>query len=66
MYKIKNSDYPQIKDIMKPGMTFTIEPIFTLFPTEEIEVWQDNFTAIVENNPNAQFEHTLLIVEGGC
>lgn len=29
-------------------------------------VWKDNFTAISPNNPNAQFEHMILIVEGGC
>jgi methionine aminopeptidase len=52
---------------MKVGQVFTIEPILTLFPLEgNKKVWADNFTAISINNPNAQFEHTILIVEDGC
>lgn len=52
---------------MKVGQVFTIEPIITLFPLQgKTKIWADNFTAISENNPNAQFEHTILIVEGGC
>lgn len=41
---------------MKPGNVFTIEPIFTLYPTfNNMELWADNFTVISKNNPNAQF-----------
>lgn len=29
-------------------------------------MWRDGFTTISSDNPNAQFEHTLLIVEDGC
>jgi len=57
-----NSDYPQFSDVMKVGHTFTIEPIITLNPLNNIKIWKDNFTAISNNNPNAQFEHTILIV----
>lgn len=51
---------------MKAGQVFTIEPIITLYPISSLKVWKDNFTAISENNPNAQFEHTILILEDGC
>jgi hypothetical protein len=40
---------------MRAGQVFTIEPIISLFPTEKLNVWKDNFTAISPNNPNAQF-----------
>lgn len=58
--------YPQQTDIMQVGNTFTIEPIFTLNPINNPQIWDDGFTFISPDNPNAQFEHTLLIVEGGC
>jgi methionine aminopeptidase len=29
-------------------------------------MWSDNMTMISENNPNAQFEHMVLIKEDGC
>ena len=52
---------------MKPGNIFTIEPILTLYPTENnLHIWSDNFTVISPNNPNAQFEHMILITETGC
>jgi len=52
---------------MKVGQVFTIEPIITLSPLgNNKKIWNDNFTAISENNPNAQFEHTILFVEGVC
>ncbi len=51
---------------MEVNQVFTIEPIITLYPIQRLKIWHDNFTAISENNPNAQFEHTLLIVDGGC
>jgi methionyl aminopeptidase len=50
---------------MQAGQVFTIEPIITLFPSPSLQVWKDNFTAISTNNPNAQFEHTLLLLEDG-
>jgi hypothetical protein len=40
---------------MKPGNVFTIEPILTLYPVGDYQLWKDKFTAISWNNPNAQF-----------
>lgn len=51
---------------MAPGMTFTIEPIFSL-GTEELELWDDGWTtATVDGSRTSQCEHTILITEDGC
>jgi methionyl aminopeptidase len=50
---------------MVPGMSFTIEPIIMMYPYEELYLWEDNWTVIAENNPSAQWEHSLLITESG-
>jgi len=50
---------------MKPGMTFTIEPILTL-GGPEIEVQEDGWTAVsVDGERSSQFEHTVLITDNG-
>lgn len=50
---------------MKPGMTFTIEPVISL-GTEEIEIQEDGWTAMsTDNSRSAQFEHTVLITNDG-
>lgn len=59
-----DNDYPV--GVMQPGMTFTIEPIFSL-GTEEIELWEDGWTAAtVDGSRTSQFEHTILITDNGC
>ncbi len=58
--------HPGLQDIMQPGNVFTIEPIFTLYPISNPMLWRDGFTFISPDNPNAQFEHMILIVEDGC
>lgn len=51
---------------MRPGMTFTIEPILTL-GVMDAEILEDDWTAVsVDNARSAQFEHTILITEDGC
>lgn len=62
IYHVDNP-YP---GILKPGMTFTIEPILT--PGEpEIEILEDDWTAVtVDNAWTAQAEHTVLITDSGC
>ena len=52
---------------MEVGNVFTIEPIVTMFPVVHgrISQWGDQFTMVSENNPNAQFEHMVLITESG-
>jgi methionyl aminopeptidase len=51
--------------IMRPGMTFTIEPMITL-GTWQHKLWPDNWTAVTaDGKRTAQFEHTLLVTDTG-
>lgn len=50
---------------LRPGMTFTIEPMINL-GSYEVEVLDDDWTAVtVDGTLSAQFEHTLLVTEDG-
>jgi len=50
--------------IMRPGMTFTIEPMITLGGIN-YKIWDDDWTAVTaDGKRTAQFEHTLLVTEG--
>ncbi len=52
---------------MKVGNVFTIEPVMSHKQSSEgLQLWSDGMTVISENNPNAQFEHMILIVNNGC
>ena len=51
--------------VMKPGHTFTIEPMICE-GTQESDLWPDAWTAVTKDlGRSAQFEHTLLITEDG-
>ncbi|PXF45294.1 Methionine aminopeptidase 1A [Gracilariopsis chorda] len=51
--------------ILKPGVTFTIEPMINE-GTHRNVVWPDDWTATtLDGRRSAQFEHTLLITETG-
>ncbi|KAG8890849.1 Methionine aminopeptidase 1 [Tulasnella sp. 332] len=52
---------------MRPGMTFTIEPMINLGPSYAAdEHWPDKWTCTTsDGNHSAQFEETLLITETG-
>lgn len=51
--------------VMRPGMTFTIEPALTQ-GTEEVEILEDQWTVVtVDNARSAQSEHTVLITTKG-
>ncbi len=51
--------------IMKPGMTFTIEPMITL-GTWQHKTWDDGWTAVTSDGKRtAQYEHTCLVTEDG-
>ena len=50
---------------LRPGMIFTIEPMFTTGSSDCFE-WNDDWTvATVDGSLAAQFEHTILITEEG-
>ncbi|HET6873959.1 MAG TPA: type I methionyl aminopeptidase [Acidimicrobiales bacterium] len=56
----------QASTIMKPGMTFTIEPMITVGSWRE-RMWDNGWTAVtVDGKRTAQFEHTLVVTEEGC
>lgn len=50
---------------LKPGMTFTIEPMINL-GKRHCKLLKDGWTVLTKDGkPSAQFEHTILITEGG-
>jgi methionyl aminopeptidase len=54
------------KTIMKPGMTFTIEPMINLGHWHH-RTWDDGWTAVTaDGSRSAQFEHTILVTEQGA
>ncbi|GAB3089060.1 type I methionyl aminopeptidase [Nocardioides zeae] len=59
-----DSDY--YDDVIRAGMTFTIEPMLTL-GTPEHDMWEDGWTAVTKDRRRtAQFEHTLLVTPTGA
>jgi methionyl aminopeptidase len=52
---------------MKPGMTFTIEPMINQGRPGTVVDKHDKWTArTVDRKLSAQFEHTILVTESGC
>jgi methionyl aminopeptidase len=57
---------PGARTIMAPGMTFTIEPMITLGSPKE-RMWDNGWTAVTtDGRRTAQFEHTLIVTDGGA
>jgi methionyl aminopeptidase len=56
---------PRASMIMRPGMTFTIEPMITLGGWQH-RMWDDDWTAVTaDGKRTAQFEHTVLVTDTG-
>ncbi len=52
--------------VMRPGMTFTVEPMISLGSWQH-RMWDDDWTAVTaDGKRTAQFEHTLVVTEDGC
>jgi len=52
--------------IMRPGMTFTIEPMITMGSWQHKMVFDDDWTAVTaDGKRTAQFEHTCLVTDDG-
>ena len=52
--------------VMKPGMTFTIEPMITVGSWRE-RMWDNGWTAVTSDGKRtAQFEHTLVVTDDGA
>jgi methionyl aminopeptidase len=53
--------------IMRPGMTFTIEPMITVGAWQHKMVFDDDWTAVTaDGKRTAQFEHTLVVTDDGA
>lgn len=53
--------------IMKPGMTFTIEPMINLGTYKTVLSKLDGWTVrTADGSLSAQWEHTVLVTENGC
>jgi methionyl aminopeptidase len=51
---------------MRPGMTFTIEPMITLGSWQHKMVFDDDWTAVTaDGKRTAQFEHMVLVTDAG-
>ncbi|NUR85233.1 MAG: type I methionyl aminopeptidase [Nonomuraea sp.] len=62
---VPHYDDPSLQVELKPGMTFTIEPMLTL-GTIDYDIWPDGWTAVTKDRKRtAQFEHTLLVTDSG-
>jgi methionyl aminopeptidase len=63
---VPHFDDPDATTVLRPGMTFTIEPMLNL-GTHEWEMWDDEWTVVTKDRRrSAQFEHTLLVTEEGA
>ena len=63
---IPHYDEPRYDTMIKPGMTFTIEPMITLGSAESY-LWDDDWTVVtVDGSRCAQFEQTLVVTATGA
>jgi methionyl aminopeptidase len=63
---IPHYDEPRFDDEIRPGMTFTIEPMLNL-GTHEWVMWDDGWTVVTKDGRlSAQFEHTLVVTPTGA
>jgi methionyl aminopeptidase len=62
---VPNFGKPGQGPILKPGMTFCVEPMINL-GTKRVKVLTDNWTTVtVDKKPSAHFEHMIVITETG-
>jgi methionyl aminopeptidase len=53
--------------VVRPGMTFTIEPMITLGSWQHKMVFDDDWTAVTaDGKRTAQFEHTIVVTDDGA
>jgi methionyl aminopeptidase len=63
---IPHYDEPSYDAVIRPGMTFTIEPMITL-GSGDWYMWDDGWTVLTADGSRcAQFEHTLVVSENGA
>jgi methionyl aminopeptidase len=63
---IPHYDEPAYDTVIRPGMTFTIEPMITL-GSGDWYMWDDGWTVLTTDGSRcAQFEHTLVVTDNGA
>jgi methionyl aminopeptidase len=63
---IPHYDEPAYDTVIRPGMTFTIEPMITL-GAGDWHMWDDGWTVLTADASRcAQFEHTLVVTDNGA
>jgi methionyl aminopeptidase len=63
---IPHYDDERATTVLRPGMTFTIEPMLTR-GTYEWDMWDDGWTVVTKDRRrSAQFEHTLVVTDSGA
>ncbi len=63
---IPHYDEPACDTVIRPGMTFTIEPMITL-GSGDWYMWDDGWTVLTADGSRcAQFEHTLVVTDNGA
>jgi methionyl aminopeptidase len=64
--EVPNYGRPSTGPVLRAGMTIAIEPITTLGRPDIVET-HDGWTLLTaDGSYSAQFEHTLLVTDGGC
>ena len=59
-------DNPAARQVLEPGMTFTIEPMISIGDWHH-RMWDDDWTAVTaDRSRTAQFEHMLAVTETGA
>jgi methionyl aminopeptidase len=62
---VHHYDEPRNRAVLRPGMSFTIEPMLTE-GAPDIHLWDDGWTiATIDGLPSAQFEHTVVVTDSG-
>lgn len=57
---------PGTKEILEPGMTFTIEPMINA-GKRQVKLLPDGWTVVTRDRSlSAQWEHTILVTDDGC
>lgn len=57
---------PRATEVMRTGMTFTIEPMITLGTYRHL-LWENEWTAVTaDGRRTAQFEHTVAVTDSGA
>ena len=64
--QVLHYDSPETNVVLKPGMTFTIEPMVNA-GKKEIRSMKDGWTVKTKDRSlSAQYEHTIVVTDSGC